>query len=181
MPSRRGFTLIELLVVIAIIGVLIALLLPAVQAAREAARRAQCTNNMKQIGLALHNYHDAFNALPIAAIVTFNPSGSPVFQGWGALARILSYMEGQNEYNAINFAFNNETVVNSTVTGTGTSTFLCPVRPAQGRLPDRGGPHAQEHELRRQPRRLVRLGRPCLHGIPRAPRSARTSRSASAC
>ncbi len=129
MPSRRGFTLIELLVVIAIIGVLIALLLPAVQAAREAARRAQCTNNLKQLGLALHNYHDAFNALPIAAIVTWNASGSPVFQGWGALARILSFMEGQNKYNAINFAFNNETVVNSTVTSTGTSTFLCPSDP----------------------------------------------------
>ncbi len=129
MPSRRGFTLIELLVVIAIIGVLIALLLPAVQAAREAARRAQCSNNLKQIGLAMHNYHDSFNALPVATIVTWSASGSPIFQGWGALARILSFMEGQNKYNAINFSFSNESPFNATVTGTGTSTFLCPSDP----------------------------------------------------
>ena len=94
---HKGFTLIELLVVIAIIGVLIALLLPAVQAAREAARRSQCTNNLKQIGLGLHNYHGALNCFPPGYLSTPFPSGANVGDnsgpGWGWLAMALPYME----------------------------------------------------------------------------------------
>jgi len=86
---RRGFTLVELLVVIAIIGVLIALLLPAVQQAREAARRMQCTNNLKQIGLSLHNYHDAFLALPPGWI--YRGGGGKANYGWAV--NILPFME----------------------------------------------------------------------------------------
>jgi prepilin-type N-terminal cleavage/methylation domain-containing protein len=103
-PSgRRGFTLIELLVVIAIIAVLIALLLPAVQQAREAARRSQCQNNLKQIGLALHNYHDVFNSFPIGSRygTIYDQAGTKNAVNWRA--SILPQLEQGNIYNKLNF------------------------------------------------------------------------------
>src|SRR5213080_4712926 len=90
--NRRGFTLVELLVVIAIIGVLVALLLPAVQQAREAARRMTCTNNLKQIGIALHNHHDVKLNFPPGALNTGH-NGTPVYTTW--TVEILPFMEQQ--------------------------------------------------------------------------------------
>ena len=101
---RRGFTLIELLVVIAIIAVLVALLLPAVQQAREAARRTQCKNNLKQIGLALHNYHDVLLCFPPEAIHTFQPQGpSPSARNFTWITMILPYVDQAPLYQSINF------------------------------------------------------------------------------
>ncbi len=101
--TTRGFTLIELLVVIAIIAILIALLLPAVQQAREAARRSQCKNNLKQIALAMHNYHDVYNALPIGASGTVPGRGwGNGRDGWSWLARILPQIEQGNVYDGLN-------------------------------------------------------------------------------
>ncbi len=96
---RRGFTLIELLVVIAIIAVLIALLLPAVQAAREAARRSQCVNNMKQMGLALHNYHDAMSVFPPGYIAAgpYSDGETDVSPGWSWASMILPQLD-QSRY-----------------------------------------------------------------------------------
>ena len=125
--ARRGFTLIELLVVIAIIAVLIALLLPAVQAAREAARRIQCTNNLKQIALASMNYESANGCFPInrLAAPTFGNYRAHV-DGFGALARLLGYSEQAPLYNAINFNYCPYTFGNSTVVQTGLANYWCP-------------------------------------------------------
>jgi len=104
---RGGFTLIELLVVIAIVGILVALLLPAVQQAREAARRTQCRNNLHQIGLALHNYHDSFGMLPPGWVGVEQSLAAPYVyghNGWGWAARILPQMDQANMHHQANFS-----------------------------------------------------------------------------
>jgi prepilin-type N-terminal cleavage/methylation domain-containing protein/prepilin-type processing-associated H-X9-DG protein len=137
---NRGFTLIELMVAIAIIAVLIALLLPAVQAAREAARRMQCTNNMKQIGLAMHQYHTSYEAFPPAGSVDIfgNSGGSGrVPQTASIHLRLTNYLEQRAVYDSYNFmlgdVLNGSSVpANTTVMSTPIPGYLCPSDPNPG-------------------------------------------------
>jgi prepilin-type N-terminal cleavage/methylation domain-containing protein/prepilin-type processing-associated H-X9-DG protein len=134
-PPRKpmGFTLIELLVVMAVISVLIGLLLPAVQAAREAARRIQCTNNLKQIGIALHNYQTAQGVFPPGYSSLWKLDGSDygvaeddVGHGWGWASMILPHMEQSMVYNAINFGLTMTFPANDTAQLLRISSYLCP-------------------------------------------------------
>ena len=135
---RRGFTLIELLVVIAIIAVLIALLLPAVQAAREAARRVSCVNNLKQIGLAMHNYHQINDVFPPGGFPAYTPTANTGNNASpSAHARLLPFLEQQPLYNALNWSLpvindpqppgtGYAPYANTTVTITRLTAFICP-------------------------------------------------------
>ena len=149
----RGFTLIELLVVIAIIGVLIALLLPAVQSAREAARRLQCANNLKQVGIALQAYHAAAGSFPVGFLYPTTPAPpwtSSLQYRWSAFAQMMPYLEQSNLAHALNFdlplasrpatasPFWPAYPANTTATATRVALFLCPSDGAPAPLMDSG-------------------------------------------
>jgi prepilin-type N-terminal cleavage/methylation domain-containing protein len=133
--SRRraaAFTLVELLVTIAIIGVLVALLLPAVQAAREAARRISCSNNQKQIGLAFQNYHDTWLKFPPGGVTFGLCCNSPSYESWTIL--LLPHLENSNLQGQYDFTQNNEAAANKVVRETKNNVFSCPSEPILGQL-----------------------------------------------
>ena len=147
--ARGGFTLIELLVVIAIIAVLIALLLPAVQSAQEAARRAQCVNNLKQIGLGLHNYMSSVGTMPPGR---FNSHVAGNGNCWGAYSQMLPQLEQQALFSSFNFSLAPEletslpsALANSTASGTFLTALICPSDPAPAVLITVGGENFASH------------------------------------
>jgi prepilin-type N-terminal cleavage/methylation domain-containing protein len=149
--SRRAFTLIELLVVIAIIAILIALLLPAVQQAREAARRTQCKNNLKQMGLAIHNYHDTFNVFPIGFLDVVGGNDETSSTGWAFTTYVLPYLDQAPLYNQFNFlttpyALNTPggvAVQNQALMKTKVPSYLCPSDSNPGTVANNAGAAAQ--------------------------------------
>jgi len=126
LQPQRGFTLVELLVVIGIIGALVGLLVPAVQQAREAARHMQCQNNLKQSGLAMHNYHSSRKSFPPGYVSRFDAAGNDTGTGWGWGSFILPHLEEAALFKQIDFNVGIEDPANLTARMTRVSTFLCP-------------------------------------------------------
>ncbi len=148
LKRKRGFTLVELLVVIAIITILIALLLPAIQMAREAARKASCTNNLRQIGIAIHSYHETVRVLPSGWIAPV-PEGDP---GWGWATLILPHMEQSSLHNLVDFGKHIDHDDNAVARTFPIPIYFCPSDNAEDTKiftlvddPDKDDPHNHDH------------------------------------
>ncbi len=135
LPLRKGFTLIELLVVIAIIGIIIGLILPAVQKSRDAASRMNCVGHLKQIGLAVLNYHDATKVFPPGYTSSFDSNGNDLGPGWGWNAYLLPYMEEQALFSKINFSLPIEAPVHTFLRSASLKLLLCPTVDAPQSFP----------------------------------------------
>lgn len=154
-PSRkmlhRGMTLVELLVVMAIIGMMVGLLLPAVQAAREAARRVACFNNLRQIGIAVHNYHSALRTMPPGCLQWRPWQGNPNLKNFAWSAMLLPYMEQSSVHNLVNFDYPFDHSLNEKAGKQSISVYICPSVPwketARGRA-DYGGLFGQRITVR---------------------------------
>ncbi len=160
-PSRRAFSLVELLVVVAIIGALVGLLLPAIQAAREAGRRATCTNNLRQLGIALQNFHDARKAFPpgyvsepgASAMGPVDPNFNDAGPGWGWLTFLMPFMEEHAVYDQLNRQFSCWDPANATTVAMTVATFLCP-SDSPGQNPD-SGPTMNITDTNQQPMNVI--------------------------
>ena len=163
--KRLGFTLVELLVVIAIIGILISLLLPAIQASREAARRCSCDNKLVQLGVALHNYEAAYEVLPPGVVEAKGPVRSePIGYHVGWMVQILPYIEEDVTFNHVDFSKGVYQKTNAPVRAIPIELFICPSDPQSLEQPRRGHRHVQLRRVpprrgiadrRRQSRRLL--------------------------
>ena len=139
--KRRGFTLIELLVVISVIAILVALLLPAVQQAREAARRTSCRNNLKQIGLALHNYLDAYSAFPPSFCTTAHENSAGTGASWSIHARLLPYVDQAGAFHQVDLDVDWHDQVDTAVTHHKVPVYLCPSDPNDRHRSRNGAPY----------------------------------------
>ena len=140
--STAGFTLVELLVVVAILGILIALLLPAVQAARESARRMQCKNNLRQIGIALHTFMDTHKQLPANGNYAWDGAAVKTTNAWSGMARLLPFIEQESLFRGINFSISYST--QTQISSRRVATFMCPSEvndKGQGTDPNFGNKH----------------------------------------
>ncbi len=124
--TKTGFSLIELLVVVTILALMMALLLPALQSAREAARRIQCTSNLKQLGIGLQQYETNYSVYPPSMVLAGKGNTTTLVGGWSVNGRILSFMEQNTLFNAINMSTNQTAPINLTVTGLSIGVFVCP-------------------------------------------------------